>query len=96
MLLLAIISLLTGAVLAQRFKIMVLVPATALVLATAAAAGLAQAHSAWWTILVAAMGSASIQVGYIVGLGMRYVLKAPLSDRPQSFRPSESARHPLH
>jgi hypothetical protein len=96
MVLVAIISLLIGAVLAQLFKIMVLMPATAMVLVTVVAAGVAQAHTAWWTILMAAAASASVQVGYTVGVGIRYVLEAPLADRPQPFRPSDSARHPMH
>ena len=95
MILLGIISVLIGAVLAQRFKIMVLVPATATVLVAAVAAGLAQAHTAWWVILAAALVATSMQVGYIVGLGIRHVLEAPLADRPQPFRPSASARHPI-
>src|SRR5262249_2043195 len=88
MFLLGIISLLIGAVLAQRFKIMVLVPATATVLIAAVVAGLAQAHTAWWVALAAALVASSMQVGYIVGLGVRYVLEAPLADRPQPFRPA--------
>jgi membrane protein DedA with SNARE-associated domain len=95
MILLGIISVLIGAVLAQRFKIMVLVPATATMLIAAVAAGLAQAHTGWWVVLAAAIVGTSMQVGYIVGLGIRHVLEAPWADRPQPFRPSASARHPI-
>ena len=49
MLLLAMISLLVGAVLAQRFKIMILIPATGIMLVAAVGAGGAQAHTVWWT-----------------------------------------------
>jgi len=92
---LAIIGLLVGAVLAQRFKIMVLVPATAMALAAAASTGLVQVHSAGWTISIAAAGIASLQIGYFIGLGIRHVIEAPVSEAPRSFRPSaSSARHP--
>ena len=95
MILLAAISLLVGAVLAQRFKITVLVPATAFMLVAAVGTGFVQAHTAWWTILIAAAEVASLQVGYFIGLGIRCVLEAPLSETPRSFRPSaSSARHP--
>ena len=56
MILLAVISLLVGAVLAQRFKVMVLVPATGFMLVAAMGTAFVQAHTAWWTILVAAAG----------------------------------------
>lgn len=68
MLLLATISLLVGAVLAQRFKIMILIPATGIMLVVAVGAGVAQAHTVWWTILMIAAAGASMQVGYIIGL----------------------------
>jgi hypothetical protein len=95
MILLGMISVSIGAVLAQRFKIMILLPATVMVLMTAVAAGIAQTHTAWWAIMVAAIVGISMQVGYIVGLGIRHVLEAPLAHRPQPFRPSASARHPM-
>ena len=96
MILLAAISLLVGAVLAQRFKVMVLVPATGFMLVAAMGTAFVQAHTAWWTILVAAAGVASLQIGYFIGLGIRCVLEeAPLSETPRSFKPSaSSARHP--
>jgi hypothetical protein len=95
MILLAVISLLVGAVLAQRFKVMVLVPATAFVLITAVGTGFVQIHAVSWTILTAAAGVASMQLGYVVGLGIRCILEAPSSEAPRSFRPSaSSARHP--
>lgn len=91
---LAIFSLLVGAVLAQRFKVVVLVPATVMVLATATGTGFVQAQSAWWTILLAVAGTASIQIGYLAGLGIRYFLEASAPDAPPSFTAGASSRHP--
>ena len=91
MILLVIISLLVGAVLAQRFKIMVLVPATAILIVAAVISGFMQSHNASWTILIAAAGGVSMQIGYIIGLGIRYVLEAPLSETSRSFKASASS-----
>ena len=87
MIMLSIISLLVGAVLAQRFKIMVLIPAAGIMLG----AGAVFAYSGWWTILVIAAAGASMQVGYIIGLVIRRVLEAP-GESVQPFRPNTSAR----
>ena len=93
MLLLAMISLLVGAVLAQRFKIMILIPATGIMLVAAVGAGGAQAHTVWWTILMIAAAGASMQVGYVIGLGIRHILEA--TERAEAIRPGTSARQDL-
>jgi hypothetical protein len=95
MIMLAIVSSVTGAVLAQRFKIMILIPATAIALAAALGTGVAQTQTAWWTIVMAAAAGVSMQVGYIIGLCIHYVVEAPLTERPDAFRPGASARHPV-
>jgi ABC-type transporter Mla maintaining outer membrane lipid asymmetry permease subunit MlaE len=94
MLLLAMISLLVGAVLAQRFKIMILIPATEIMLVAAVGAGVAQAHAVWWTILTIAAAGASMQLGYVIGLGILHILEAP-TVRAEAFRPGTSGRHPV-
>jgi hypothetical protein len=96
MILLVIISWLTGAVLAQRFKIMILIPAVAPVIGAATAMGVAQAHPVWWILVMAGAACASMQVGYFLGLSIRHFLEAPLAQRPAPFRPDASARHSLH
>ena len=87
MLLLAMISLLVGAVLAQRFKIMILIPAIGIMLVAAVGAGVTQAHIVWWTILMIAAAGASMQVGYVIGLGIRHILEAP-TERAEAFGPA--------
>jgi hypothetical protein len=94
MLLLAMISLLVGAVLAQRFKIMILIPAIGIMLVAAVGAGVTQAHIVWWTILMIAAAGASMQVGYVIGLGIRHILEAP-TERAEAIRRGTSARQDL-
>ena len=92
MIFLATMSWLTGAVLAQRFKVRIMIPATAMVLVTAAAIGVAQARTAWDSVLLAAAACASMQVGYMIGLVVRQLLETSFAQRPDAFRPNASAR----
>ena len=94
MIMFAMISLLVGAVLAQRFRIMIVIPATGIMVVVALGAGVAQGYTVWWTISMIAAAGASMQVGYIIGLGIRHVLEAP-GESTQAFRPGTSARHPV-
>jgi hypothetical protein len=93
LILLAIASLLVGAVLAQRFKVLILLPATAAVLVAAAAIGLIQSHTIGSTMLIAAAGGASMHAGYMLGLGLRYLLEARSTESPRPVRAATSARH---
>jgi hypothetical protein len=93
MILLAIPSLLVGAVLAQRFKVMILLPATAMVLVLAAGTGLIQSYTVGWTMVLAAAGGASMHVGYLFGLGLRCLLEVRSMESPQPARANASARH---
>src|SRR5437899_1324367 len=76
MTLLIIPSLLVGALLAQRFRIMFVIPATTVALAATVGIAVAQAQTVWWTILTAVAASTSVQIGYLIGLGIRHVLEA--------------------
>jgi len=58
---LSIVSLAAGALLARRFKIIVLVPATLVVVVIAIGAGLSQTKSVWLTVLMIAAASVGIQ-----------------------------------
>jgi hypothetical protein len=97
MMILSIISLLVGALLGQRFKVMVLMPATAIVLVVAIGTGVTHAHTAWSIILMAAAAATSMQIGYLIGIGIHHVLAAALSSRSSpltSPTASTSAQHP--
>jgi len=80
---LLILSWLVGAVLAQRFKVRILLPATAIVVVAAAATGLIQSDTVGWTILMVAAAGASLQIGYMFGLGVRYLLEARSTESPR-------------
>jgi hypothetical protein len=89
---LSIVSLSVGALLAQRFKIIVLVPATLAVLAIAIVAGIEQASSAWLIVGMIAAASVSIQVGYFVGMLIQHGLATLSAGRSSPFSHTASAR----
>jgi len=89
--LLAMVSLLVGALLAQRFRVMVLVPATAIVLGVAVGTGVTHPHTVWSMILMVGTAATSMQIGYlIIGSGVRHVLAGVSSSRSS---PVPSARY---
>jgi hypothetical protein len=90
---LSIVSLWVGALLAQRFRIIVLVPATLTVLVIAIGAGAAQASSAWWIVGMIAAASVSMQLGYFVGMLIQRGLGALSASRSSSLSPTTSARN---
>jgi hypothetical protein len=82
MILLATVGLVVGALLAQRFRVMVLFPATAVVLLGGIATGVAQAHTAWSFVLLAGTAVISMQIGYlVVGTAIRHVVAGALASR---------------
>jgi hypothetical protein len=70
----AILTLLGGMALGQRFKLLVLAPAILLTLVLAVGAGVARADTPWRIGLTAAGLITSLQIGYLLGLGIRHVL----------------------
>ena len=87
---LSIVSLSIGALLAQRFKIIALVPATLAVLVIAIGAGVAS--SAWSIVGMIAAASVSIQAGYLVGMLIQHGVGALLASR-SSLSHTTSARN---
>jgi hypothetical protein len=85
MIILSTVSLLVGALLGQRFKVMILMPATAIVLAIAIGTGVTHAYTAWSIILMAGAAVTSVQIGYLIGIGVHRVLAAALSTRSPSL-----------
>jgi hypothetical protein len=98
MMTLAMISLLVGMVLGQRFKVLILVPAMALALVLAVGTGVASADTVWSIVLMAAATTAGLQIGYFVGVGIRYVMVATRADGSPvtSLTGSTSTRSPAH
>ena len=97
MIILSMVSLLIGAVLGQGFKVMVLMPATVIVLVLAIGTGATHAHTVWMIVLMTAATATSMQIGYLIGIGIRHLVAAALSSRSSSLNStveSTAARHP--
>lgn len=89
-----IISFLIGAVLAQHFKVRVLIPAFTIVMVLAVGAGITSVQTGWFIVLLAATAAICLQIGYFFGIGVRHFLAAGLSKRPAPLpSPTTSARH---
>ncbi len=76
MTLLVIVSLLAGMALSQRYKVLILLPAIGVAIVVAVAIGVARADQAWSIILSAVSMTASLQVGYLLGIGLRLLVDA--------------------
>ena len=84
MLLSALIGLLIGVVLGRHFKVLVLAPTFALTLVLAFGSALVRPHTAWAiasSVLVVIVG---LQIGYLLGIGVRYVRVLARANRLQS------------
>ena len=67
-------SLVLGVALGQRFKVLVLLPAIALILVIAMAAAIAGVDALWELAAMTAATIVGLQVGYVIGIGVRYHL----------------------
>jgi hypothetical protein len=68
-----------GLLLAQRFKGLVLLPATLLVVALTGA--IAGPEGPWLRALMGVLGAASLQFGYLCGLGLRSLYLSAVASR---------------
>jgi hypothetical protein len=93
-----LISLLAGMVLGQRFKVLAVVPAIAAWLLVAIGFGIAHSEGLGRTVLLAALAVASLQIGYLVGVAIRYSLAAARTSglRTASVHASQPTRHAAH
>lgn len=94
----ALISLLAGMVLGQRFKVLAVVPAIAASSMVAIGFGIAHFEGLGRTVLLAALAVASLQIGYLVGVAIRYSLAAARTSglRTASIHASQPRRHAAH
>lgn len=94
----AILSLLLGMVLGQRFKVLALVPAIAATFAFAITVEIARAQSPWLIGISAALAIGCLQIGYLLGLGVRQLLAMSHASRigTASVTGSLPARRPAH
>jgi hypothetical protein len=91
MLMFAILSLLLGLVLGQRFKVLILIPVIIITLVFAVVAGLARADKAWTVGLTAAVAIAGLQIGYLLGVGVRYAVLLVRAHRRRAAGPTRSS-----
>jgi hypothetical protein len=94
----AVISLLAGMALGQRFKVLVLVPLILLTAVFAIATWVAHGGGAWQIGRTAAVAIVGLQMGYLLGLGVRHLtLLARVSRlRSASLPGSYRAQRPAH
>lgn len=93
MLAVLMISLLLGAVLGQRFTVLVLVPAMAIVMVVSVGAGWTQPQSAWWIIKMAGAAAICLQCGYFAGILMRHFLVVTPSQQSSPLAGAETSTH---
>jgi hypothetical protein len=72
----SMISFLFGAVLSQRFSVLVLVPAMTIVMVLSVGAGFAHPDDTWWIVRTAVAVAVCLQCGYFAGIVMRHFLVA--------------------
>jgi hypothetical protein len=70
----AVIGLLVGTLLAQRSKVLVLAPVILLTLILAFGAAIARADAVWTVGLTAAVTIVGLQIGYLLGIGIRHLI----------------------
>jgi hypothetical protein len=69
-----LIYLLIGSLLAQRFKVFVLLPALAVTIVLAVTLGHHHGYSAWQILIAAVEDIVCLQLGYLAGAGINHVL----------------------
>jgi membrane protein DedA with SNARE-associated domain len=79
------VNLAVGGLLAQRFRIFVLAPATFVMVVIAITAGVAQTNSGWSVISMIATASVGIQIGYFLGILIQRCGASLLSRRSARF-----------
>jgi hypothetical protein len=80
------INFVVGAVLGQRFKVFVLLPATTWAFIGTIVSGIARAQDVW-SIAIAAVGATiALQIGYLIETGIRYLIAADGPARRSSLR----------
>src|SRR5580704_3857305 len=98
MLVSALISLLIGIVLARGFKVLVLIPVFMFTAVLAIGTGLAHTDATWSIGSTALIVIVGLQIGYLLGSGMRHVMVLVRANRPGStaFTNSLPPRRPAH
>ncbi len=93
MLAISMICLLFGALLGQRFTVLALVPAMAIVMVLSVGAGWTHPQSAWWIVKMAVAAAICLQCGYFVGIIMRHFLGERPSQQSLPLAGTGASRH---
>ena len=93
-----LICLLIGALLAQRFKVLILVPAMTLIAPVAVMLAYHYGDSSWQIVGATVADIVCLQFGYLLGAGINYLLTAALasSTHHRALDGSVSHRRPAH
>jgi membrane protein DedA with SNARE-associated domain len=98
---LSTVSLVAGGLLARRFKIIVLAPATFVIVVMAIVVGQVQTADIWSIVFTTTVASVGIQIGYFFGMLIQYGLRtllvrgsSPSSDN-RTARPPSIFRTPI-
>jgi hypothetical protein len=95
--LLAIFMFLVGAALGQRFTVLILIPTILVTLGVSVGLGIVHAQAPGTIALVTIATIASLEIGYLLGLGIRQLVQNRASrQRSGSFADSSRARRPAH
>ena len=96
--LLAIFMFLVGMALGQRFTVFVLAPAIPVTVVIAVGIGIARGQTPGMITLVTVAAVACLQIGYLLGLGVRQLTAAGRASRQPSgsFADSSPARRTAH
>ena len=88
----ALVSIMIGAALARRFKVLILAPAFLLTLVLALATGLVRSNAPWSIASTALVVIIGLQLGYLLGIAVRHV---SVLSRAHRLRSSSSLAHDL-
>ena len=80
----AILFLLVGMVVGHRFRILILAPSILVALVLPICLGIARAETIWTITLTTATAITCLQIGYLVGINMRYVVMVVRASRHRS------------
>jgi uncharacterized membrane protein len=90
----AILCFLLGAVLGQRFKVLILAPSIAFGAVVAIAVGIGRAEDVWGIVLTVILVSASLEIGYLSGTIINSLMIAErakqIIERSSEFKQVES------
>ena len=92
MMLVIFLSVLCGAVLGMRFKVLILFPVILVCLALNAGIAAAHGSSLWPTLMAIILSVTGLQLGFFGGLSTRYFMDASRAPGPQTSR---RALHPV-